>query len=234
MLGIMAAFQYRMRAMKQAHALQQAFSRRLIATQESERQRIAAELHDSLGQRLVIIRNLALLQLRSHAENGAADTQLEGISNEASVAIREIREISYHLRPYQLDILGLTKAIEGTIRTVGAASGIVFSSTIDNIDDLLPSDSRINFYRIVQECLNNIVKHSEATEASIVIAGGDGRIRMTIKDNGKGFTPGSASAQPDTGGFGLIGISERAQLLGGVAEFRSSPGAGAQVTIEIG
>jgi signal transduction histidine kinase/ligand-binding sensor domain-containing protein len=233
-LGIMAAFHYRMRTMKQAHALQQAFSRRLIATQESERQRIAAELHDGLGQRLVIIQNLALLQLRASAENGnGAAGHLEGISNEASVAIREMREISYDLRPYQLDILGLTKAIEGVIRTVGTASEIAFSSTIDNIDDLLPSDSQINFYRIVQECLNNIVKHSAATEASVVIACGDGRIQMTIKDNGKGFTPGSASAQPDSGGFGLIGISERAQLLGGAAEFRSAPGAGVQVTVEI-
>jgi signal transduction histidine kinase len=223
----------RIRAMKQAHAAQQAFSRQLIATQENERKRIAAELHDSLGQRLTIINNLALLYLKTPRSNGDRCEQIEEISAEASLAMREVREISYDLRPYQLDRLGLTKAIEGAIRNAGAASSIVFSSAVENIDDLLPSDSRINLYRIVQECLNNIVKHSQATQADVAVWREDGRLLLTVADDGKGFTSGAVAAESRQGGFGLMGISERARLLGGKADVRSSPGKGVQVIIEI-
>ncbi len=95
--------------------MQQAFSRQLIASQETERKRIAAELHDSLGQRLLIVKSLALLQMQALEKNGAKAEQLEEISAEASRALNEVREISYDLRPYQLDRLGLTKAIEAVV-----------------------------------------------------------------------------------------------------------------------
>ncbi|HXM40096.1 MAG TPA: histidine kinase [Bryobacteraceae bacterium] len=109
---VWAAWRYRVAQLEREQAVQQAFSRQLIASQENERKRIAAELHDSLGQRLVVIKNLALFLLRAQ---GAQDTsgklaQIEEISAETSVAINETREIAYNLRPFQLDRLGLTKA----------------------------------------------------------------------------------------------------------------------------
>jgi ligand-binding sensor domain-containing protein len=133
---ILFTTRHRIRQLQRAQALQKAFSQQLIASQENERQRIAAELHDSLGQRLVVINNLALFSIRAQARaeqaNRDGDT-LKEISEEASSAIQETREISYNLRPFQLDRLGLTRAVEGILRTVGSASGVRITSELDNI-----------------------------------------------------------------------------------------------------
>ena len=225
-----------MSQLQRAQAAQQAFSRQLIASQEAERKRIAAEMHDSLGQRLVVIKNLAYLLLRSKKAAPADDSDAQTIaeiSDEASSAIAETREISYNLRPFQLDRLGLTKAIEAMIRTTGIASGIRITSELDNIDDIFPEDLRINFYRIVQESLGNIMKHAQATEVSVRLKRRLDEVILTIEDNGHGFTPGERSPQPSHSGFGLTGMGERASLLGGELKVRSAPGKGTTVLFQI-
>lgn len=235
------AWKYRVRQLERARVAQQAFSRQLIASQENERKRIAAELHDSLGQRLVVINNLALFALRSGDKNrqgngtgGVIDpTAVEEISSETKIAIQETREISYNLRPFQLDRLGLTKAIEAMIRTVAKSTGIQISAEIDDIDDLFPEELRINFYRIVQEGLNNVVKHAEATEVGVRIQRRGERTVLTIEDNGRGFAMGGRGAQPGQSGFGLTGIAERANLLGGELQLQSEPGSGTLMTVNI-
>ena len=233
---VAAAWRFRVSQLQQAQAAQQAFSRQLIASQEAERKRIAAEMHDSLGQRLVVIKNLALFLLRSkkNTSDDQSDEQtITEISDEASSAIEETRAISYNLRPFQLDRLGLTKAIEGMIRTSGTASGIRFTSELDNIDDLFPEELRINFYRIVQESLGNIMKHSQATEVTVRLKKSPENVVLTIEDNGRGFTPGERSSQPSNSGFGLTGMAERTSLLGGEFKVRSAQGRGTSVTVEI-
>jgi len=235
-LLVAIAWKYRVSQLQREQAVQQAFSRQLIASQEAERKRIAAEMHDSLGQRLVVIKNLALFLLRSkkNAVVDEADAQTIGeISDEASSAIEETREISYNLRPFQLDRLGLTKAIEGMVRTSGTASGIKFSSELDNIDDLFPEDLRINFYRIVQESLGNIMKHAQATEAQVRVKRSKESVMLTIEDNGRGFMPDGRASQPAHTGFGMTGMAERAHLLGGEFKVRSVQGHGTIVTVEI-
>jgi signal transduction histidine kinase len=220
------AWRYRVMQLERAQELHQAFSRQLIASQENERKRIAAELHDSLGQRLVVINNLALLSIRSRGKTAAGNGDgraIEEISEEAALAIRETREISYNLRPFQLDRLGLSKAIEGVVRTVSRASGIPMTAAIDNIDDAFPEELRINFYRIVQESLNNIMKHAGATEVQVRIERKHGRMILNIRDNGRGSTPGDRSFKEGKSGFGLTGIAERARLLGGHFRVRSAP-----------
>jgi signal transduction histidine kinase/ligand-binding sensor domain-containing protein len=236
-LGALVAisWKYRVSQLQQAQAAQQAFSRQLIASQEAERKRIAAEMHDSLGQRLVVIKNLAYLLLRS--KNGSptdSDAQtITEISDEASFAIAETREISYNLRPFQLDRLGLTKAIEAMVRTTGNASGIRFISELDNIDDVFPEDLRINFYRIIQESLGNILKHAQATEVTVRVKRRIDNVSLTIEDNGHGFTPDERSKLFSRSGFGLTGMGERARLLGGDLKVRSVPGKGTTVLFEI-
>jgi signal transduction histidine kinase/streptogramin lyase len=227
------ASQYRVAQLKRAHSAQQAFSRQLIASQESERKRIAAELHDSLGQRLVVIKNLALISLNDATSNGGASPRLSEISAEASQALSEVREISYNLRPYQLDRIGLTKAIEAIIKKASGATVITFTAEIDGIDNVLPRDLEINFYRIVQECVNNVVKHSQATAASVTVRCRPGGLLLTVRDNGKGFTTGASDSNRASTGFGLIGIFERAQLLSGKPVIQSAPGQGTTVSIEI-
>jgi signal transduction histidine kinase/ligand-binding sensor domain-containing protein len=231
-----AAWRVRILQLQRAHAAEQAFSRQLIASQESERKRIAAELHDSLGQRLVVIKNLALFAVR--AKNGAPTAENETqtfleISEEASSAISETREISYNLRPFQLDRLGLTKAIEAMSRKVSAGSGIQVATKLDNIDDAFPEDLRINFYRIVQESLNNIMKHSKATEAEVTVKRNEENVVLTISDNGRGMSSPSKSSSASYGGFGLTGMAERASLLGGEFKVRSGTDRGTMLTVEI-
>ena len=218
--------------MQRAHAAQQAFSRQLIASQESERKRIAAELHDSLGQRLVIIKNLALILLNRPTPDGSRE-QIDEISAEASQALGEVKEISYNLRPHQLDRLGLTKAVEALVKSAASASPVAFTSEIDDIDGVFPQEDEINFYRVAQESVNNVIKHSAATEARVTVRRDDGRIALTVRDNGKGFVPEMIQPDPLAGGFGLVGISERATLLGGHATIQSAPGRGTTIDISI-
>jgi len=227
---IYLAWQRRVQQLEKARAAQQAFSRKLIESQEAERKRIASELHDGLVQRLSIIRNLALLHLDANGKDQTSTDQIGAISSEASQAIREVREISHNLRPYQLDLLGLTKAIQGVTQKVAATWPITLTSELDNIDGIFEKESEINVYRIIQECLSNILRHSQATEASVVVRRADGGILISIKDNGQGFPQGSASP-PNSRGLGLSNISERAQLLGGRAHIFSEPGKGTEVRI---
>ena len=230
------AVRYRLAQLKRAQAMQKAFSQQLIASQESERQRIASELHDSLGQRLVVINNLALFAMRSKAKGTAPGDEsgaLEEISAETALAMQETREISYNLRPFQLDRLGLTKAVEGMARTISSASGIRIASKLDNIDETIQKDLRINFYRIVQESFNNIMKHSHATEAEVRITRGEKAITLSIRDNGVGFNPVTRPSKGEKSGFGLTGMEERAHLLRGEFRVRSTPGRGTVMTVQI-
>jgi signal transduction histidine kinase/ligand-binding sensor domain-containing protein len=226
---------YRIGQLKKDRTAQQAFSRELIASQEGERRRIAAELHDSLGQRLIIINNLALFLLRPKGKVGSEEDRLqtiEEIRTEASQAIEETRAISYALRPFQLDRLGLTKAIQALVKTVARASEIEITAKVDDIDDAFDEELRINFYRIVQEALNNIVKHSGATRGDVVVRRMRSSVVLTVSDNGKGLPsePRNVSAGP--GGFGLTSMRERATLLKGVMQIKSDPNAGTSLTIE--
>ena len=212
--------------LKRERSAQQNFAWQMIASQEAERKRIAAELHDSLGQRLVVIKNLALLYLS--AKDKRQESQIENISAEASQALNEVKGISYNLRPYQLDRIGLTKAIEAIIRSAQTASEIDFSAEIDDIDNYFPKDAEINFYRIVQESINNILKHSQATKAKIEIKNKETKLDIIIEDNGRGF-----SSEANSGGFGLIGIKERVDLLNGNMEIISAMNQGTTIKVLI-
>jgi signal transduction histidine kinase len=227
------AWQKRVSQLQEARDVEQAFARQLIASQENERKRIAAELHDSLGQHLVVIKNLALVSLNSGGSDGAEKDRSAEISAEASQALTEVREIAYNLRPYQLDRIGLTKAVEAVVSKASAATGIVFEPEIDQIDDVFPKEWEINFYRIVQESVNNLIKHSQATQAGLTVRRATSELRLVVRDNGKGFTPVETAGGSARRGFGLAGIAERARLLQGNAKVQSAPGEGTVITIEI-
>src|SRR5262249_28452519 len=145
--------------------------------------------------------------------------QMDEIADAATHALDEVKEISYNLRPYHLDRLGLTNAIDVMIDKMSATDGVRFTKALDPLDGVFPTDAEINVYRIVQECVTNIVKPAGATEASVLIHRDNGQVTITIRDNGKGFVPGSTT---EGGGFGLIGIAERARLFGGEPRIHSS------------
>ena len=158
--------------------------------------------------------------------------QLGEISETASAAIDEVREIAYNLRPFHLDELGLTKAVEAMLERVAKASAIDFRWKIDLIDGFFPREAEINFYRIVQECVNNIVKHSGATRANVKIERDERGLKLSVRDNGKGFdTASMALKRASQSGFGLAGINERARILEGKLSINSEPGEGTTVKL---
>lgn len=231
---IFLVYEYRVRRLKRANALQESFSRQLIESQERERKRIAGELHDSLGQSLAIIKSRAALSLTQPEDHDQAFEQLAEISDAANYAMDEVREIAYDLRPYQLDRLGLTKALEAMLKKISQASGLSFSYNVDQLEGLLPPESEINLYRVVQESVGNIIKHAQATEASVMIHKTPQFIEIEIRDNGKGFDPETPiSREPGRGGFGLTGISERTRMLGGQYTINSTPERGTTINVKL-
>lgn len=212
---------------------QQQFARQLIASQESERGRIAAEMHDGLGQSLAIIKNRAMLSLSKPDDHDHTREQLHEIAEASSEAINEVHDIIYDLRPIQLDRLGLTGALEEIAERVAMVGQLELSMDLDNIDDAFSTQSENSLYRIVQECLNNVVKHAEATAFGISVKKERSKVRITIKDNGKGFRTNRMSEVRDQLGFGILGMSERAKLLGGQTIVESMVGSGTTVSITV-
>lgn len=204
------------------------FTKQLINTQEKERKRIAGELHDSLGQNLLIIKNKALLGRKDPEKNPEL---IEEISELTSSTLQEVREISYDLHPYQLERLGLTKAIESIIDKCAKSTGINFSKRIDHIDKLLVPEIEINLFRIIQECISNIIKHSNSKEVEFIIKKEKDQITVIIKDNGSGFNIAEIMGANLHRGIGLMSLSERAKLCGGKAEIESLSGVGTTVRI---
>jgi signal transduction histidine kinase/ligand-binding sensor domain-containing protein len=243
---VILIYRLRVAQLRKQHAVKEAFSRqllesqetlsrRLIESQESERKRIAAELHDGLGQSLVIIKNRALHSLTEPEDHDRAIEQIEEIADAATQAILETREIAYNLRPFHIDRLGLTTAIGAMIKRA-SNDNLHFTTELDSIDGLLAPEQEINFYRIVQECLNNILKHSEASAASVTIKRRerhDHMIELTIRDNGRGFTPGVRQESTNGSGFGLLGLNERARILGGSLTIASAPGQGTTTQLKL-
>jgi signal transduction histidine kinase len=225
------AYRRRVSHLEQARAAQETFSRRLIDSQEQERKRIAAELHDSLGQNLLIIKNRALLGQMAAKEERASREQFGEIDVSVSRAIDEVRTIAYNLRPHHLDRLGLTKTLEAMVDNAAAASLIRFSSHIADLEGALSKSSEINLYRIVQESINNILKHSEASQADIEVGRDAHGLQVRVYDNGRGFVAeGPAEGRR---GFGLTGINERVRMLGGALAIQSSAGQGTTITVKL-
>ena len=168
-LAVRFAYGYRLAQIEKISAAKTAFTQQLIEYQEEERKRVAIELHDSIGQSLIVIRNRALMALKTPAKTDRLIYQIEEISAAAADSINEVRQISHNLHPYQLEHLGLTTALETMIEAVASTSTIVFEKNIDDLDGVLTKEAEINLYRIVQESVNNILKHSEATRVKISI-----------------------------------------------------------------
>jgi signal transduction histidine kinase len=245
--GGFSLYRRRVNRLEQARKTQEDFSRRLLQSQEQERQRIAAELHDSLGQSLLIIKNRVALAQKEIEERDSVEEQLGELSHSASSAIEECREIAYNLRPFQLDRFGLSRTLGGIFTRIGEVTPIQVSTEIDAIDDLLDTEAQVNVYRIVQECANNIIKHSQATEASLFVKRRDSEIVMVIQDNGRGLAAEKTDAglalragEPidgsvaKRGGFGLIGIAERVKMLHGTYKIDTVPGVSIRIKIPIG
>jgi signal transduction histidine kinase len=215
--------------LKRRRAEQDLFSRQLLASQEAERKRIAGELHDGIGQTLVVIRSRAELGLRDGSDPAEARRHMEEILEATGDGIAEVREVAYNLRPYQLDRLGLTRAIEALVEQAAASSGLTITSRLDRLDGVFARDDEIGVYRIIQEALSNMLKHAHATRANVDARRSNGSVEIEIADDGRGFDPQALPA--DRPGMGLSGIAERARILGGRHTIQSSPGRGTRIVV---
>lgn len=214
-------------------SIETGFAHRLIHSQEEERRRIAAELHDSIGQDLLVIKNRALLGIREIRDKSSQAEQLEVISKIASQSIEEVREISQNLRPFQIDRLGLTKAVEVMLEKVSEASGLGLTREIEPVNGLLSPHSEIHIYRVLQELLNNVVKHSDASLVRVHLKAEASFIHLTVDDDGRGFDYDAVFDRPAEQGFGLRDVSERVRILGGNLKCNTRPGEGTTWRIQI-
>lgn len=220
----------RVTSLKKEHTVQQEFSRRLIESQEAEKKRVAAELHDSIGQDLLVIKNKLLLGLQFREKRGEVTKDFEDAVDHVTVSLKHIREITRNLRPIQLDQIGLTAALESVIETAAESSNIQSTVNIDNIDNLLSKEGEINLFRILQESLNNILKHSQASSVNVKIVKTGNQLKMEVVDNGRGMEQ-RTGAPVKHSGFGLSGMYERARILGGELKVESTRGNGTVLTL---
>ena len=212
-----------------------ALPKRIIQAQEEERERISWEIHDDLGQSLVTLKMLiqsAMLEADTDKTN--ARRSYDKVIKSFDAVIEKTRSISSGLRPSSLEMLGLTAAIKGMVNEFKQGKNLkiclAWKDATDNKTDSLNLDNLIflaepiNFYRIIQEALTNIVKHAKATRADILLKKRDNQLSVVIKDNGIGLTPRKReSKNHHLTGLGLSIMEERARLLGGEFNIVSSP-----------
>ena len=212
---------------------QQQLLQNLIESQEAERQRFARDLHDHLGQQLTGLR-LALGNLSASAADPGVREKIDAIKDQALAIDRDLSFIAFELRPNVLHEVGLCAALENFVSEWSHNHDIPasFRGTSDTGLRLTP-EIEINLYRIAQECLNNVLKHADASSVSVLLADRESMVRLIIEDDGKGFDPGEKESliKVSGHGLGLLGMSERAAVIGGSFDLESSPGHGTTVFI---
>lgn len=202
--------------------LKEKFAAQLLNSQESEKQRLAKELHDSVGQNILFIKN----QLQNK------DADKEKLLQSVDVALEEVRNISKDLYPNQLEKYGLAAAVEALGEQVKESSGIFVSSDMQGIDEALNKNVQINFYRIIQEFVNNTMKHANATAIRITAQQSKNEIVLTVQDNGKGFDKSNLESKANRS-FGLLNMEERVKMLKGKFDIESEIGKGTKTTFTI-
>jgi len=207
---------------------------RLISVQENERRDIAGKLHDGLGQDLLVIASQAQLSLSQPENPPATLKRLKEIAETARQAIQQTRQMAHNLRPGLLDELGFTKAVQACADKTAKASGLSLDIKLADVDGLLPPEFEVNLFRIIQETLNNVLKHAGASQVKVTLTREHALLRLVVEDNGRGFDPKLLeSLAPDQRGLGLHEIAERAKMMRGRVVIRSRPGQGTQVTVEV-
>ena len=205
------------------------FAARTVEAQEIERRHLAGEIHDGISQPLI-----SLWYHLNAAESFAGDPavvahELGKAKDLASAALDEARRAIAGLRPSVLDDLGLGPSLESLARTV---AGIEMD--VEIAPCRLPAHVEVALYRIAQEALQNVMKHASAQRVTLRLSAADGRVHLLVEDDGRGFRPGRAG-QNRTGEptYGLVGMRERAELVGARLEVTSTPGSGTRVLVEL-
>jgi PAS domain S-box-containing protein len=208
----------------------QVLSRRVVEVQEAERRHLARELHDEIGQVLSAI-SLNLHTVKSVCD-AAAFPRIEESIRIVDQATAQVRTLSLDLRPAMLDDLGLTATLRWLVDREAQRAGLVAHINVRSSRAPLPPDVAVAAFRVVQESLTNAVRHARARNVWVKLRQRDDELDLAIRDDGVGFDPDSARNRAARGeSFGLLGIQERAALLGGRADIRSRPGHGTSIRV---
>lgn len=217
--------------MQASTARMQSLSRRLVDAQESERRHIARELHDEAGQALASLRfGLRVLEREIETGGSVAD-QVAELVQRTDTVIDGLHRLAADLRPASLDHLGLAAALRQYSRSVAAQYGLRVRFKARGLTgERLPSAVETALYRVVQEAMTNLVRHARATRVDVLVERRDGRILVMVEDDGVGFQMDRVQRGEH---FGLLGLRERAEALGGSLTVESAPGKGTTVVVEV-
>lgn len=208
-------------------------SRAVWQVQEEEHRRLARELHDGIGQLLVALKGRLEMLARGGLDAVAGSAVAECVAMVAE-ALDQTRELSRLLRPTVLDDLGLESALRWLVRTLRARSGLEVTLTTRGAEDRLDPDIETLVFRVVQEALTNVLKHSGALEAEVELAVEGQQLRLLVRDRGRGFEPERMLSEVEEhGGLGLRGIQDRIVLVGGRTHLESAPGEGTTLRVRV-
>lgn len=219
----------------QAHAHLEELSVQLIDAQEQERKSLALELHDELGQRLTAIK-ISLHRMRDGLNGADAEAAWDSADGEVAMLIAQVREMSVALRPTALDYLGLEAAIRQLLERQFTHTDITYALDYAGVPAALTPSIEITAYRIVQESITNIVRHAGASRVVVEVNGGESgeEIELIVRDNGRGFdVAAQITLQRRRMSTGLLGMSERVKLLGGVFRVEATPGQGTRIVASL-
>ena len=209
-------------------------SARLLEIQEDERRRMARELHDEIGQTLTALRiEISRAQAALKAGSPAAGDRLEEARALAEKTVRSVRDISLLLRPALLDDLGLAAALQWQAEDFSRRSGIPCRFSEEDLEDALPDAHKTCVYRVVQEALNNCEKHSAAREVRLRVGQRGRELTVELEDDGRGFRLDPQGNPAGAAGLGLLGMRERAAMLGGTLEMESAQGRGTRLRLRL-
>lgn len=216
-----------------ADAALRALPHRIIEAQESERRRVARELHDGVSQLLASVR-FRLLAVEGWLHDRADETLRREVTRAKShldSALREVRYISHNLRPRELDDLGLLAAIQSATEELAGRSQLRVACRLARLRKRLPRDVELAFYRIFQEAVANVLKHARAQSLTVEVVREAGGVTLRIADDGCGFAPARKRKGAARSSLGLVNIRERAEFIGGTVKVTSVPREG--TTLEV-
>jgi signal transduction histidine kinase len=206
-------------------------SGQLVSIQEAERQRIARELHDDLSQRMAILSiELQQLDQAMPKQKGKLRACLREMWVKAQEISAEINRLSYQLHPPKLEHLGLIAAVKDYCAGVSGHQGLSVEFRPQGFPAVVPKDVALCVFRVVQESLHNVIKHSGAPQALVELTKTDHEVHLRVSDQGRGFDVASAVSK---GGLGLLGMRERLRLVGGELSVGSHPSHGTEISASI-
>ncbi|HEX5689756.1 MAG TPA: sensor histidine kinase, partial [Roseiflexaceae bacterium] len=230
-----AALQAEIGEHHQTQQIRQLLVHQLLTTQEDERRHIARELHDQLGQDLTAL----LLELKSLEQGSAAGAPIgERVAQLHALALQisaEVRSLALQLHPPALEHLGLVATVTNYVEEWSARALVPIDLHMSGLEDArLSAPVEITLYRLIQECLTNILKHAQASDVSLIVERRADAVQLTVEDDGIGFDPASAQRNAYAGRrLGLIGMQERVAQLGGSVSIESEAGRGTTIIVRL-